>query len=444
MNCSVYLFGELSSGYTQYPEDSSSGILKSLHKLCKAPTQVVIHRDGSMIYYNYIRKLHDNKYIGLCIAVNGYYISVIEDLFTLFENTIENMARQGVFVHFAEDGTLTTSLKALKKEENEIFVVIETLRRGFESLGDTSDILPRTDYTLAKDSIKEFSISDDKHSIVRASYSYGFTCIYKKNDFDTVRMNSYRSILKRVNDDNILLKKKNAELQEEKAVLGRKKKQYRYIVLLSLAVTACLSGLFLFYNEITDKSQTIAELGETVLDRDRAISCKDSTIAGLEASVSELRSEMEEMSSFTSTTGATIRNNDSHDNGWIMWLEAKQRVRIESFYVKGSSSGNVKIGLYNANDNLVASAEANVSDSEFRKIQTSDSWTIGRGTYYMRIISGTSLQYHSSSDKEYGQFSNEALSVSGCCSYGDRKENGARTRHGYYQYFYNIRYRHVR
>ena len=61
----------------------------------------------------------------------------------------------------------------------------------------------------------------------------------------------------------------------------------------------------------------------------------------------------------------------------------------------------------------------------------------------MKILSGVNLQYHSSSDKEYGQFSGGALEVTGCCNYGDRTNFDSKNKHAYYQYFYNIRYRIV-
>ena len=72
MNCTVCIFGELSSGYTQYPEDSTSLFFKKLYPLCKATTQIAIHRDNSLMYYCYIRKLKGKKYIG---TLSKYYFS---------------------------------------------------------------------------------------------------------------------------------------------------------------------------------------------------------------------------------------------------------------------------------------------------------------------------------------------------------------------------------
>lgn len=254
MNCNVYVFGELSSGYTQYPEDSSSHILKNIYPFCKAPTQIAISRDSSMMYYCYIRKLDDNKYLGLCIAVNGYYISRVDELFSLFENTIEKIAYQGSFVHFTKDGSLTANITKLKDEEEEIDTLSENLRRGFEALGSPTNILPGVDYTVAKDSIKEFNNLDDKRDIVRASYTYGYTLIYKDKDFNTIRINSYKSVLSQLNKKNNTLKKENDKLVSQLAKEKLRQKNIKWVSILIIVVIffgVVIWNKVLFPSEVT-------------------------------------------------------------------------------------------------------------------------------------------------------------------------------------------------
>lgn len=285
MNCSVYVFGELSSGYTQYPEDSSSDVLNTLYNHCKAPTQIVVHRDCSLMYFCYIRKLDNNKYIGLGIAVNGYYLSKINVLFSLFEETIEKMARLGVLIHFSEDGTLTTSLEDLKKEEEELESLTHNLRIGFEGLRKFSKPLPETDYTIAKDSIKEHCMSDGLQDVIRSSYSYGFTYIYKDKDYDTVRMNSYKGVLKRLNEENGILRKANNELQEKNKKILRQKKQYRYVQILMLLILGCGVGLFFLNDNLNNTKTNLEQANQT-------ISKKNHTIANLNNKVNSLKTSL--------------------------------------------------------------------------------------------------------------------------------------------------------
>lgn len=295
MNSSVYIFGELSSGYTQYPEDSSSYVLKTLYRHCKAPTQIVIHRDGSLMHYCYVRKLDNDKYFGFCIAVNGYYISNIDVLFALFENTMEKVVSQGVLIHFSENGTLTTSIGTLRSEEEELESLTENLRIGFEGFRKISKPLPRTDYGIAKDSIKEHCISDGMQDIVRASYSYGFTYVYKDEDYDTVRMNSYRGVLSRLNEENKALKEKNLELQEENKKVLHQKKQYRYVLILMIMILGCGVGLFFLYNNLNSTQELLTEANITIIDKDNDIKRLNASRDSLELCLIDEKQEKREL-----------------------------------------------------------------------------------------------------------------------------------------------------
>lgn len=290
MNYSIYIFGKLSSGYTQYPEDSSSIVLKNIYSYCKAPAQIVIHRDGNLMYYCYIRKLGNSRYLGFCIVINGYYLSKIDGLFSLFENTIEKIVTQGVIIHFSEDGTLTTSIDNLRSEEEEVESLIENLRMGFEGFSKISKLLPQTDYAIAKDSIKEHCISDGVQDIVRASYSYGFTYIYKDEDYDTIRMNSYKGVLSRLNEKNITLNKKNQELQEENAKILRQKKQFTNVFLLILIVIGCGIGLFFLNRDLDYTQNQLDDANSTISEKDTLIEAKSLLISQHENSIDSLYS----------------------------------------------------------------------------------------------------------------------------------------------------------
>lgn len=287
MNCSVYIFGELSSGYTQYPEDSSSYVLKTLYRHCKAPTQIVIHRDGSLMYYCYIRKLDNDKYFGFCIAVNGYYVSKIDVLFSLFENTMEKVVSQGVLIHFSENGTLTTSIDTLRREEEELESLTENLRIGFEGFRKISKPLPRTDYGIAKDSIKGHCISDGMQDIVRASYSYGFTYIYKDEDYDTVRMNSYKGVLSRLNEENMALKEKNLELLEENKKVLHQKKQYHYVLTLMILILFCGVGLLFLNDNLKNTKADLEQANQTINNKDNTIVSLNNKVSSLKTSLTD-------------------------------------------------------------------------------------------------------------------------------------------------------------
>lgn len=288
MNCSVYIFGELSSGYTQYPEDSSSHILNRLITNCKATTQLVIRRDDNLMYYSYVRKLENNKYVGIAIAVNGYYIQHIQSLFALFENTIEKLVLQGSIICFSKDGNIIPTQKQLKEQEEDIDSITQNLAKDFNNAGQACK-LPPVDYTVAKESVKEFNISDSKRDIVRSSYTYGYTYIYKDNDYNTVKVDSYRSVLSRVNLENVDLKKRNSELHEENQKILRQKKQFKNVILLILLVIGCGVGIYFLYNTLNDTQYQLDEANETIVKKDNTIERKNNKIVSLGNSIDSLK-----------------------------------------------------------------------------------------------------------------------------------------------------------
>ncbi len=239
------------------------------------------------MHYCYIRKLDDDKYIGFCIAVSGYYLSKIDVLFSLFENTIERVVKQGVIIHFSENGTLATSIGVLRNEEEELESLTENLRIGFEEFCKISKPLPRTDYGIAKDSIKEHCISDGSQDIVRASYSYGFTYIYKDEDYDTVRINSYKGVLRRLSEENDRLKKKNGEFQEENKKVLRQKKQYRYVLILMILILFCGIGLFFLNDSLKNTKANLEQANQTISNKDNTIVILNNKISSLKTSLTD-------------------------------------------------------------------------------------------------------------------------------------------------------------
>ena len=288
MNCSVYIFGELSSGYTQYPEDSSSHILNRLITNCKATTQLVIRRDDNLMYYSYVRKLENNKYVGIAIAVNGYYIQHIQSLFALFENTIEKLVSQGSIICFSKDGNIIPTQKQLKEQEEDIDTITQNLAKDFNNAGQACK-LPPVDYTVAKESVKEFNINDSKRNILRSSYTYGYTYTDKDIDYNTVKVDSYRSVLSRVNLENVDLKKRNSELHEENQKILRQKKQFKNVVLLILLVIGCGVGIYFLYNTLNDTQYQLDEANETIVKKDNTIERKNNKIVSLGNSIDSLK-----------------------------------------------------------------------------------------------------------------------------------------------------------
>lgn len=292
INSSVYFFGELYSGYMQYPEDSSSYILGKIISNCKAQTQLVIRRDENLIYYCYIRKLLNNKYVGVSIVINGFYSKNVTKLFPLFENTIEKLATQGSIIRFSNEGNIIPCDKTLKEQEEDIDSISSNILKEFTSIG-IMDKLPIVNYAIAKDSIKTLSVTDDENEIARSTYTYGYTYIYKDVDYNTVRVDSYSSVLGRVNNENSELKKKNIELKQENQKIRRQKKQFRNVIFLFLILILCCIGLYFLYDNLTNTKGQLYDANGTIHRQTQVIQKKKEKISYLNNTITSLQGQLE-------------------------------------------------------------------------------------------------------------------------------------------------------
>lgn len=239
MNISVYLFGKFNLGYSQYPDDYTSAIFKKFYENAQVVTQVAIHRDGNLMYYGYIRKLEDDRYIGLCAVINGMYLTYLPPLFSLFENAIAALVSAGRFIHFSENGEIVANAGKLYANKEEIDMLAESLRVQFSRLEKKTKNLPPVNYAKSKDSVASFTIDDPHADIVRSSCENGYTYIYKSSGYNTAQIKSHRNILQKMYDENHELRGNYASLLDKYKSLHRKKKQSRNVIILAIALILC-------------------------------------------------------------------------------------------------------------------------------------------------------------------------------------------------------------
>lgn len=262
MNISVYLFGDLSSGYTQYPNDYSKTIFETFFRNSQATTQIAIHREGDLMYYGYVRKLEESNYVGLCVVINGRAITLVDGLFSIFEKAIESMVRNGYLIHFGDNGDIVSKVGRLYENKEEIDLITAFLVSSFENLETKTCLLPPVNYGVTKDSVKSFSIMDAQDDIIKSSYTNAYTFIYKSKGFNTAQMVSYRGVIARKNKEIGDLQQENSRLKNTVASLKNKQRNTTWVSILGL-VAIVLFGVV--YAKVINPSEvTKKDMGEFV------------------------------------------------------------------------------------------------------------------------------------------------------------------------------------
>lgn len=231
----MYVFGNLKNGYTQYPDDYAKDIFQKFHTIATANSQIIIHRDNSLMYYGYIRKLDEaSQYIGFCVLLNGVMFSQIKKLFSVFEGAVAELVAKGEILAFNDNGGITSYLDRLREGRREIERIASIIGNEITEFANNTKKLPPISFGIANDACMNFSVSDKNSDIVNASAQYGYICIFKESKYDTARVNSFKSILGRLSDENKFLKSQNSKLQEHNKKILNQKKQDHYVLVLAL------------------------------------------------------------------------------------------------------------------------------------------------------------------------------------------------------------------
>lgn len=294
MNSSVYIFGELTEGYTQYPDDGfSAEIFKKCLTGAKCTTQLVAHRDGQLMYYTYLRNLQDNKSFGMCVVVNGMYLTCINKIFSLFEEAISYLATTGRFICYNEKGDLQPTGDKLYEQKDALNFLNSSLSDRFNSLQEYSHTLPSEDYAVSITSQKEFSLeSGDRAEMLKSTYLGGFTYIFKADGYNTAQMNSYKGVLSRITADNERLKEENNKLKSDNAQIKRQKNRYQWVLVLCGIVLVCVIGLFNMNDSLNSTQSQLGQANDAIQTKNAVISNKDNYINELTARISSLQASL--------------------------------------------------------------------------------------------------------------------------------------------------------
>ena len=354
MNSSVYFFGDLNNSYIQYPRDYSVEIFNNIARMRSlSHSQIIIHRDRDLMYYAYIKNIDKQGYVGLCVLVNNVAFSDFDKLFDVFENAITFLSMSGQVLRINDDGTVVSNAFDLLSDSSILEDLCLSIKNKISRLDKYSFKLPTESYNISKTEVKRFSLSsDEKETILKSSYTYCYTVVYKNGDSE--ELTSYTNIVKRLNSEKIELAEKNETLLQNIKELEKQKKQTTKVMFLSFSILVCF---FLIYSFKSTVDSTVASLNETenILQQEKEksqvannelkdlrdryaetqskllidISAKDKTISSLALLVDSLKDQTE-----------LLTNRISKVNKIYNMLKSDYELLKKNYYKQSISSSN--------------------------------------------------------------------------------------------------------
>lgn len=246
MNTTIYLFGNFGHSIIASIDDYTKNYFEEFISIAKAPTQIIIHRYGDIMNYGYVRRIKDDHLFGICVQINGLYISDIHKLFEAFENIVAGIVVRGELLSLNRNGDLEVVISNFLDKPKAVERAINDGQIEFARLSSLCRILPEIDFSTIDQDVSYFKENDHSDTIVQASVKNGYTYIYKEEYYDTLALGSYRSTLSTLSKENELYKAQIREYEGKLKILERKKNRYGLVALLT--VLLFFGGLFLLMN----------------------------------------------------------------------------------------------------------------------------------------------------------------------------------------------------
>lgn len=284
MNCNIYVYGDFEKGYTQYPDNYTHNII---HNAINQPNSttgslVAIHRSEDIIYLIYDFKYQDRKSFGFCLELNKYCPANISYIFDFFDSIIVDILNKGKILQYTTSGKITPGLNHMYEESTIIDNYTQFILLHFDETKAKFRKLPPINRGIDSDIAISYSLEDSSWSLETAFAGYK-TIIFLK-EHDNSGINSYKSVLSRLNEENQNLKKENTKLQESNQKILRQKKQFKNVIFLILLVIACGVGIFLLYDNLINTQGQLDDANTTIQK-------KNTTIRSLNSSMDSLQNE---------------------------------------------------------------------------------------------------------------------------------------------------------
>lgn len=358
MKPQIYYFGSLPGGFSSYPGDHTKTFFEQFLRQSKNEGQIVIHREGNLLHYGYVRKF-SNNYFGICLCIDCIYNDV-GFLFSVFDDVYADMINAGEILHMSTNGSLEWSIKSYVEESVALNEYTTKIIERINISGSNSQDLPPMDFSISINDCLEISLEMSKDEVVKAMKRYPNLYIVK-TDAEIERVTSFIHTLKAKDSIIEKLKNENNELIDKNRKISQQKKQFTYVILLCLAVITCGIGLLLLNGSLNETKEELSDANRTIDNKNSKISMMKKDIDSIKSDLEverEQRQQIEESferfkSSMNEIAPFIVKNTSfDYSTGYLSFdyygfrdanLTLKVRALGENYYYNTSSSSNVNI-----------------------------------------------------------------------------------------------------
>lgn len=297
----TYIFSYASGNYQQYISDHSETFIRQNCINSTEQHQIVVRRDGNLMYYTYVYKINTSTALGLSVVCGEICLN-LHWLYEFLLNTLDVSAQKGVLFAYDEKGAISQKVTNFSAEAAEVDNIFRTIKDYLEKRPSYWETLPPEDFSIPMTSKMTLAFSDDDNNkIIEALRHYHNVVVTMENTAPS----SFSKTVARLNSEKEELTAQRNNLENEIESLKRQKKQYRWVISLSLLVAAALVAIVLFNQNVNNLNYTLNKKEATIDSLHTVISNKDNTISNQEEIISrkdrELKNTKSELASVQSS-----------------------------------------------------------------------------------------------------------------------------------------------
>lgn len=255
MNCNIYLWGNLESGYSQYPTNYTQNIIKSvfskfdntIRDLC------AIIRNEDLIYLIYGYQYKKDKRFGVCLEFNRVCPCNINYIYSFFRAIINDILAKGKLLHYTTSGEIQSDVNQLYEQSAAIEDYVDFIIHNFNEEQANFQRIPPINRGADYNSIA-YALDESTTTIINALRQHGTLIFLPKKEDESI--NSYANVLKQLN-------KKNIKLQEDNRILRGQKNKYKWVIIL---ISVIFIGSIVFFIHNNEQNIIIYNLTEELSD----------------------------------------------------------------------------------------------------------------------------------------------------------------------------------
>lgn len=210
MKPQIYFFGTLQGGFSSYPSDHTRAFFEKFLKRSKNKLQIVVHREGNLLHYGYVRELN-NGCFGICICIDRIY-NDMNNLVKILDDVYADMIKKGDMLKMTPDTNIEWAIKSYASETVAINEYTKQIITRLKISEDNTQVLPPVDFSISINDCLDISLEATKDEIIDATKRYANLYIVKTNA-EIERVTGFIHI---VETKDIEINKLKAEIQNQK------------------------------------------------------------------------------------------------------------------------------------------------------------------------------------------------------------------------------------